>query len=88
MKANYHQVGGSIELDVIGKIKDGKCDLGRGKDVLVQAVTIAKPETAEHGTCTLLDDGKEAADEAAKKAADEAAKKAAEEAAKKAAASQ
>lgn len=54
MKALYHQPGGSIQLDVIGKPKDGKADLGRDKVVLVGGVVIS--DTGTHGTCQLQDD--------------------------------
>lgn len=54
MKALYHQPGGSIQLDVIGKPKDGKADLGRDKVVLVGGVVIS--DSAVHGTCQLQDD--------------------------------
>ena len=54
MKALYYQEGGHITLDVIGKVKDGKADLGRGKDVLVAGVLVA--EDAKPGTCTILED--------------------------------
>lgn len=51
MKATYFQPA-PVELDVIGKPKDGLADLGRGKDILVRGVTIS--ETKAAGTCTLL----------------------------------
>lgn len=54
MKAFYHQIGGSVTLEVIGKPAAGKADLGKEKQVLVAGVTISK--TGEAGTCTLIED--------------------------------
>jgi hypothetical protein len=55
-QAQYHQASGSILLDVIGKPKGGKADLGRDKEVLVSGVTISDEATL--GTCTLVEEPK------------------------------
>lgn len=54
MKALYTQDGGQVTLDVIGKVKDGKVDLGRGKDILVAGVPVA--EDGALGSCKLIED--------------------------------
>jgi hypothetical protein len=54
--ATYHQATGSITLEVIGKPKAGKVDLGRDKEVLVSGVSLSDDPIA--GTCTLIDEPK------------------------------
>lgn len=55
MKAIYYQPG-PVQLDVIGKPKDGCADLGRGKDILVKGVPIDDSKAA--GTCKLVEEPK------------------------------
>jgi hypothetical protein len=55
-QANYHQAGGDIVLDVIGKPKGGKVDLGRDKEVIVAGVPVSDEDTP--GTCTLIEEPK------------------------------
>lgn len=67
MKALYHQISGSVELEVIGKPKDGKADLGKDKVVMVGGCLISKEPAL--GTCTLIKDEIDADLKAAAKAA-------------------
>ena len=58
-KANYHQASGPVLLDIIGKAKGGKVDLGQDKEVIVSGVTISEEPVI--GTCTLVEESKKEA---------------------------
>lgn len=77
MNAKYHQADGSVTLEVIGRVKDGKADLGKGKDIYVAAVPVVE-DGSQPGTCVLIEeDDPKAALKAAAKAAHQKASAAA-----------